>query len=182
MKHLQNFHFQHQRRHKNERQEHGQALIEFALMVLILFVMLIGVSIVAQGFNLQMALYGAAYEGARIWAKNPVRGGVDHCSPPACNPNNGTANNFDKYVAPAVRQYMTNQGFDGSTQAGKLFFFSKDSSASHNALEAVSRDPLQVKVTLLYSIELPFNVPGPHFDLSYKEIQVIASCTMKRGG
>ncbi len=181
MKHLQKFHFQ--RQHKERRKEHGQALIEFALMILILFVMLIGVSIIAQGFNLQMVLYGAAYEGARIWAKNPVRGGVDHCSPPACDPNSGTANNFEKYVAPAVRQYMTNQGFDGSTQAGKLFFFSKDSSASRNALEAVSRDPLQVKVTLLYSIELPFVTDKDQpFDLNYKDIQVIASCTMKRGG
>lgn len=184
MKHLQKkLHFQNSiRRHRYRTEEQGQALIEFALMILILFVMLIGVSIVAQGFNLQMALYGAAYEGARIWAKNPVRGGVDHCSPPACDPNSGTANNFEKYVSPAVRTYMTNQGFDGSVQAGKLFFFSKDSAASRNALEAISRDPLQVKVTLLYSIDLPFNVPSPGFDLSYKEIQVIASCTMKRGG
>ncbi|MBS1788960.1 MAG: pilus assembly protein [Acidobacteria bacterium] len=183
MKHLQKLHFHHSvRRNRHRKEEQGQALIEFALMILILFVMLIGVSIIAQGFNLQMALYGAAYEGARIWAKNPVRGGVDHCSPPACDPNSGTANNFEKYVAPAVREYMTNQGFDGSVQTGKLFFFSKDSTASRNALEAISRDPLQVKVTLLYSIDLPFNVPSPGFDLSYKEIQVIASCTMKRGG
>ena len=55
--------------------------------------------------------------------------------------------------------------------------------AANKALLGVSRDPLQVKVTLLYSIELPFvtdkDLP---FDLSYKDIQVIASCTMKRGG
>ena len=181
MKNLQKFPFQ--IRHRKQGKEHGQALIEFALMILILFVMLIGVSIIAQGFNLQMVLYGAAYEGARIWAKNPVGGSMEHCSPPACDPNSGTANNFEKYVAPAVRQYMTNQGFDGSVQAGKLFFFSKDPVAANKALLGVSRDPLQVKVTLLYSIELPFvtdkDLP---FDLSYKDIQVIASCTMKRGG
>ena len=62
-------------------------------------------------------------------------------------------------------------------------FFSKDPVAANKALLGVSRDPLQVKVTLLYSIELPFvtdkDLP---FDLSYKDIQVIASCTMKRGG
>lgn len=181
MKHLKKFPFQIRRSERGK--EHGQALIEFALMILILFVMLIGVSIIAQGFNLQMVLYGAAYEGARIWAKNPVRGGADHCTPPACDPNSATANNFEKYVAPAVRQYMTNQGFDGSAQAGKLFFFSKDSTKAGEAISTISRSPFQVKVTLLYSIELPFvtdkDLP---FDLSYREIQVIASCTMKRGG
>lgn len=167
---------------KDQNSEHGQALIEFALMILILFVMLIGVSVIAQGFNLQMVLYGAAYEGARIWAKDPIGGGAEHCTPPACDPSAGTASNFDRRVAPAVRRYMSNHGFDGNAQAGKLFFFSKDGSAAAKALQAVSRDPLQVKVTLLYTIDLPFNVPGPGFDLSYKEIQVLASCTMKRGG
>jgi hypothetical protein len=96
--------------------------------------------------------------------------------------SSGTASNFDKRVAPAVRNYLSNHGYDGRAQSGKLFFFSKDGTTAGKALQAVSRDPLQVKVTVLYSIELPFNVPGPGFDLAYKEIQVLASCTMKRGG
>lgn len=169
--------------YKNRNREQGQALIEFALMILILFVMLIGVSIIAQGFNLQMVLYGAAYEGARIWAKSPVKGGAEYCTPPACDPNSGTASNFDKYVVPAVRKYMTDNGFDGRPEAGKLFFFAKDPVQANKALLGISRDPLQVKVTLLYSIELPFSSPpDTPFDLNYQEIQVIASCTMKRGG
>lgn len=177
MKHLQKIPFQ------ARRKEQGQALIEFALMVLILFVMLIGVSVMAQGFNLQMALNGAAYEGARIWAKNPIGGGGLHCTPPACDPNSGAANNFEKYVAPAVRQYMTNQGFDGSVQAGKLFFFSKDAVASQDAIKLVSTNKFEVKVTLLYSLDLPFTTPqDTPFDINFKEIQVVASCSMKRGG
>lgn len=166
-----------------QRKEHGQAFIEFALMILILFVMLIGVSVMAQGFNLQMALYGAAYEGARIWAKNPVGGGGLHCTPPACDPNSGAANNFEKYVAPAVRQYMTNQGFDGSAQAGKLFFFAKDNAASQKAIKEASLNKFEVRVTLLYSLDLPFTTPeNTPFDLNFKEIQVFAGCSMKRGG
>lgn len=181
MRKLQKFPFQIRRR--DQQREQGQALIEFALMILILFVMLIGVSIIAQGFNLQMVLYGAAYEGARIWAKNPVKGGAEYCTPPACDPSSGTASNFDKYVVPAVRKYMTDNGFDGSAQAGKLFFFAKDPAQASKALQGISRDPLQVKVTVLYSIELPFTTPSDTpFDLNYREIQVIASCTMKRGG
>ncbi len=167
---------------QKKRNEQGQALLELALSLVILFVMLLGVTIIAQGFNLQMVLYGAAYEGARIWAKNPISGSADLCTPPACDPNSGTANNFDKYIAPAVRQYMTSNGFDGSAQAGKLHFFSKDRNASRNALTAVSRDPQRVTVTLLYLIELPFTTPsGQPLEFSYREIQVIASCTLKRG-
>ncbi|MGE0885048.1 MAG: TadE family protein [Blastocatellales bacterium] len=167
---------------RKQQVQQGQALLEFALSLLILFVMLLGVTIIAQGFNLQMVLYGAAYEGARIWAKNPILGSSDLCTPPACDANSGTANNFDKYIAPAIRQYMTNNGFDGSAQAGKLHFFSKDKNAAQNALTAVSRDPQRVTVTLLYSIELPFTTPkDTPLDFSYREIQVIASCTLKRG-
>lgn len=160
---------------QKRRLEHGQALLEFALILPILFIMLLGVVVIAQGFNLQMVLYGAAYEGARIWAKNPAGGDNSHCTPPACM---GNGNNFEAYVMPAVRQYLTNNGFDGSIQAGRLFFYAKDDRGYRNALNIVSNNPQLVNVTLLYSYKLPVG----NFAASFEEVVISASCTLKRGG
>src|ERR1051326_4173805 len=139
MRKLQNLPSQFSR--QRQRQEHGQALLEFALIVPVFFIMLLGVVVIAQGFNLQMVLYGAAYEGARIWAKNPAGGDNAHCTPPACT---GSANNFEAYVMPAVRQYVTSNGFDGS----KVYFYAKDDRGYKNALNVVSNNPQLVTLTL----------------------------------
>lgn len=167
-------------RRKNRKVEQGQALLEFALIVPALFLMLLGVAVMAQGFNLQMVLYGAAYEGARIWAKNPAGADTIHCTPPACNPNSGNATNFETYVVPAVRQYMANNGFkefeDGKK---KLFFYSKDGRTAQNTLNLISNNPQLVNVTLLYSYSLPFGSFGE--GISFTEVVVSASCTLKRG-
>jgi hypothetical protein len=132
-------------RHQTEA---GQSLIEFALVVPVLFVMLLGVIFIARGFNLQMVLHGAAYEGARMWASNPSIGSNNYCTPPACNPDLGNAINFERYIVPVVRQYVDNNGFDGS----KVQFFSKDARAYQNALSLLSNDRQLVRLTLLYTI------------------------------
>lgn len=157
-----------------QRREQGQALLEFALIVPVLFIMLLGVVVIAQGFNLQMVLYGAAYEGARIWAKNPAGGDNAHCTPPACNPGNGNANNFEKYVIPAVRQYVTNNGFDGAS----VYFYAKDTRGYQNTLNLISNNPQRVTVSLLYSYKLPVG----NFASGFQEVLISASCTLKRGG
>ncbi len=154
--------------------EHGQSLLEFALIVPMLFVMLVGVAFIAQGFNLQMVLYGAAYEGARVWAKNPAGGDYNHCTPPACDPNLGEARNFEKYVMPVVRQYVTNNGYQGAS----VHFYATDQRGFENALTLVSNSTQLVSVTLLYPIELPIGNFAERFRLIY----VSATCTMKRGG
>ena len=155
------------------RREHGQSLLEFALILPVLFLLLVGVVFIAQGFNLQMVLYGAAYEGARIWAKNPAGGDNIHCTPPACDPNSGTARNFEKYVVPSVRQYLTTNGFDGS----RAFFFAEDRRTAERFLEIFGNNPQSVRVTVLYPIELPIG----NFASAYRRVLVSASCTLKRG-
>ncbi|HMV83869.1 MAG TPA: pilus assembly protein [Blastocatellia bacterium] len=173
MRSLQKFPFQ--VINPRKKQEQGQALLEFALILPILFIMLLGVVVIAQGFNLQMVLYGAAYEGARIWAKNPAGGDNSHCTPPACK---GNGNNFEAYVIPAVRQYLTNNGFDGSEKSGQLFFYAKDDRTYRNSLNIVSNNPQLVNITLLYSYKLPLG----NFAASFEEVVISASCTLKRGG
>jgi len=171
MRKLQKFPSQlHRNRQKNEQ---GQALLEFALIVPVLFIMLLGVAVIAQGFNLQMVLYGAAYEGARIWAKNPAGGDNIHCTMPACNPNTGGAKNFETYVIPAVRQYVTNNGFDGT----QVYFYAKDSRGYQNTLNIISNNPQLVTVSLLYAYKLPVG----NFAAGFQEILISASCTLKRG-
>lgn len=162
------------RRQQILRSEQGQSLLEFALIVPVLFIMLVGVAVIAQGFNLQMVLYGAAYEGARVWAKNPPGGDYNHCTPPACDPNLGQARNFEKYVMPVVRQYITNNGFNGAN----VLFYATDRRGFENTLTLVSNNSQLVTVTLLYPIELPIG----NFAEGFRLIYVSASCTMKRGG
>jgi hypothetical protein len=153
--------------------EAGQSFLEFALILPVLFLLLIGVAFIAQGFNLQMVLYGAAYEGARIWAKNPAGGDYIHCTPPACDPDAGTARNFEKYVIPSVRQYLTTNGFDGS----RALFFAEKREAFERAMELVGNNPQLVKVTVLYPIALPIG----NFAGAYQPVMITASCTLKRG-
>jgi len=161
------------RREITRRSEQGQSFIEFALIVPILFLMLVGVSFIAQGFNLQMVLYGAAYEGVRVWARNPAGGDNNHCSPPACDPNSGTETNFDRYVVPAVRQYVTNNGYDGS----RVIFYNDDPGKSKDELDLIGRDPGKVEVSLFY----PYDLPIGNFAGGFQPIMIGASCTMKRG-
>ncbi len=162
------------RRKTARRSEQGQSFLEFALIVPVLFIMLLGVAVISQGFNLQMVLYGAAYEGARVWAKNPAGGGAVHCTPPACNPDSGQSNNFEKYVIPVVRQYLTNNGFEGS----KVYFFAEDQRGYQNALSVIGNNPQWVRVTLLY----PYELPVGNFAIGTERVLVSATCTLKRGG
>lgn len=156
-----------------QKSEQGQSLLEFALIVPVLFIMLLGVTVIAQGFNLQMTLYGAAYEGARVWAKNPAGGDANHCTPPACDPDEGTSINFEKYVIPVVRQYISTNGFDGA----KAHFFSMDQQKYLDTLRFVGDQKHLVQVTVLYPYELPLG----SFAVNFKEVVITASCTLKRG-
>ena len=155
------------------RSEHGQSFVEFALIVPFLFLMLAGVTVLAQGFNLQMVLAGAAYEGARVWAKNPAGGDIGHCIKPACDPDSQD-NNFKKYVEPVVRQYIANNGYDGE----KAIFFNEDPDKAVKVLESITTDRELVKVLVLY----PFELPIGSFAEGFQRVTIGASCTMKRGG
>src|SRR5262245_40979575 len=136
---------------RSRKGQQGQSFIEFSLIVPILFLMLIGVAFIAQGLNLQMVLYGAAYEGARIWAKNPAGGDSNHCTPPACDPSTGDDLNFDKYIIPTVQQYITKNGFIGE----KVVFFTEDKERYKKIRQYYSNFSQSVTVVLLYPIELP---------------------------
>jgi hypothetical protein len=165
----------HEHRHNDlRRNERGQSFLEFALIVPVLFIMVLGVTVISQGFNIQMVLYGAAYEGARVWAKNPSGGGGVHCTPPACDPDSAQSNNFEKYVIPVVRQYVQNNGFEGR----KVLFYAEDARGYQNALNIISNNPQWVRVTLLYPYELPIG----NFAFNFQRVIISASCTMKRGG
>lgn len=153
--------------------ESGQSLLEFALVFPVLFLLLVGVTFIAQGFNLQMVLYSAAYEGARVMARNPTIGSANYCSPPACNPDQSGSTNFEMYVIPVVRQYVSSNGFDGS----KVHFYSKDQRGYQNSLSLVSNNRQMVSLTLIYSIQLPVG----NFAGGFANIDVSAGCTMKRG-
>jgi len=162
------------RRKLTRRSEQGQSFLEFALIVPVLFLMLVGVTVLAEGLNLQMVLHGAAYEGARIWAKSPVGGDPTRCSPPACADPDSGSNNFETYVVPVVRQYVSSNGFDGA----KVVFFSEDQRAYQNALDVVGNDVRSVRVILLY----PYDLPIGNFAVDFGRIMITASCAMKRGG
>jgi hypothetical protein len=158
----------------SRRSEEGQSYVEFALIVPFLFIMLAGVTLIAQGFNLQMVLYGAAYEGARILAKNPAGGDTNHCIKPACDPDRGSETNFEKYVIPVVRQYVTNNGYDGE----KVVFYTENKDDYQTILRLKTGHRELVEITLLY----PFELPVGNYAESLQRVLIGASCVMKRGG
>ena len=160
--------------------ERGQAIVEFALIVPILFLMIVGVVFFAMAFNLQQVLNNAAYEGARVWAKNPGAYSSHQCSLPRCDPN-GIAlnqNNFQQYLMPLVRQYVTNNGYNGNL----VIFYSyqgtaQDDAGFRAAVNTIDQNPELVTVTIYYPYTLPLgNLAG-----NYTTIMLSASCTFKRG-
>ncbi len=167
--------------------ERGQAILEFAMIVPMLFLMLVGVAYFAMGFNLQQVLNGAVYEGARVWARNPAGGSVLNCSPPKCkSAAAGEAeNNFVEYIKPVVKDYVTSHGFDGE----KIIFyvaksdpanpggFVEDAEFSYKAAENVSRNQETITITIIY----PYNLPIGNFAEKYLGVKVSATCTLKKG-
>ena len=173
---------------RTSKTERGQAILEFAMILPVLFLMLIGVTYFAMGFNLHQVLDGAAAEAARTWARNPVVGSFGDCSPPKCNPSGKTCadggydpkkpdcnSNFVKYIVPVVRNYVTNHGFDGN----KVIF------QSQSSLEAATNSE-SVTVTIYYPYNLLASAKDqeghPTDKLDYVTVTVSASCTMKKGG
>ena len=154
------------------RLQGGQAIVEFALIIPMLFLMLVGVVFIAQGFNLQVVVSGAAYEGAKVWAKGQPGSGIDNCSPPDCDPNVDGANNFEAYVVPAVKRYLRTNGYDGE----QVRFFTPAGSYQ-NFLEVRDRAREAVQLDVLY----PYRLPVGSFAEGYKQIWIGASVTMKRG-
>ncbi|HKX26516.1 MAG TPA: TadE/TadG family type IV pilus assembly protein [Blastocatellia bacterium] len=163
----------HQNSLRSRRSESGIAVVEFAFVLPLLFILLLGVLFISQGFNLQMVLYGAASEGARIWASNPFGGNNVNCTPPACNPDQPGRVNFQQYVIPAVRQYISSNGFDGNA----VKFFTRNDAGFITALNAAGNNTQMVRVTLLY----PVNLPVGSFSGDFNTVWVTATCVMRRG-
>lgn len=142
-------------RQPNRYNQRGQSVVEFALLLPLLLFLLMGVVFFTMAFNIQQVLNNAAREGARQWAMNPPLGNPG-CTTP-CDPSVGT-NNFKTNVMPLVRQYVTDNGYDG---AGVRF--------------QVSQTSDQVTVSLSY----PYSLPAD--GVNFVTINLSASCTFKRG-
>ena len=168
---------QHATHNLKKRQQGGQSIIEFALIVPMLFLMLVGVVYIAQGFNLQLVMSGAAYAGAKAWAKGQPGSGFKNCTPPLCDATSDEGKlNFEAYVMPAVQRYLTNNGFDG---AEVCFFIPEGKSvgAIQRVAELYDNDREKVALRVLY----PYDLPVGNFAEGYQRIWISATCVMKRG-
>lgn len=133
------------------RAERGQAIVEFALVLVVLFPMLVGIVHFAMAVNLQQVLNGAAHEGARTWAKSPGGGGYQ-CYLPCDAPE---LDYFRQNIEQRVKNYVTESGFTGPmTVTPKI-------------------TPDAVTVTIYYSYSPLF---GNYFGMTLS-----ASCTFKKG-
>ena len=156
--------------------ERGQAIVEFAFVLPVLFLLLLGVIFFARAYNLQQVLSGAAHEGARVWARNPPGGAWFQCgNVPCADPDSG-ANNFYQAVIPAVKNYIRQNGFSDAD----VTFFTRDRSNEQKAIRdtvsALDADNERVTITIFYKYSLPLGSPA-----QFTQIFLKASCTMKRG-
>ncbi len=164
------------------RPEQGQAIVEFALVMPILILLLMGVVFFAMAFNLQMVLNSAAREGARAWASN--RADTSPCLITDtsladfyyCDPT-GANTGFNKTVVPLVRKYMDDNGYDGvkvvfeKAQVTKRDLSPQEWSQLTDSIE----DATKVKLIIYYSITLPT------MGLKFAPITLRAIYTFKRG-
>lgn len=157
--------------------EDGQAIIEFALVLPILIIMLLGVVFFAMAFNLQMVLNTAAREGARVWASN--RGDTSPCGSVVaaiCDPDLGD-NGFKRNVYPIVRKYLSDNGYDGNNVIfEEVQIHQRDVPAAEwKAIPDSAEDATKVKLVISYPIRLPTS----GFQLEI--IHLYAQATFKRG-
>ncbi|MBV8775530.1 MAG: pilus assembly protein [Deltaproteobacteria bacterium] len=130
--------------------------MEFALVMPLLVLLLVGVIYFAMAFNLQQVLNTAAREGARRWAMNPGNGYPGcpletPCAPEASSP-------FHDHVEPVMTRLVTNGGYEMSRLTIETSYGAD-----------------WVKVSLAYR----YSLPGTSFALS--EINLHASSTFKIG-
>ncbi len=120
--------------------ERGQAILEFAMIVPMLFLMLVGVAYFAMASISSKCSMARCIEGTRVWARNPAGGSVLNCSLPKCTPSDdGKAeNNFVEYIKPVIRDYVTSHGFDGSKV---IFYAAKRLRMTRPIREALWRMP-----------------------------------------
>ena len=155
--------------------ERGQAIVEFALVMPILVILLLGVVFFAMAFNLQMVLNAAVREGARAWANNRTESSpcCDTCTSP-CDPQDGD-NGFKKNVIPVVRKYVTDNGDDGEdvifspVEVHTLEVLPTD----WDRIDDSAADAIKVKLVITYGVKLPTS--GLNF------ITLRATSTFKRG-
>jgi uncharacterized protein (UPF0333 family) len=157
------------------RGERGQAIVEFALVMPVLVIMLLGVVFFAMAFNLQMVLNAATREGAKAWANNQMDANpcCVGCTSP-CNPQ-ATDNGFKKNIIPIVRKYVTDNGYDGDAVIFEEVQVStlEIPATAWNQIIGSAEDAIKVKLVITYGVRLPTS------GLSF--ITLKASSTFKRG-
>lgn len=168
----------------SKKTEEGQAIVEFALIMPILILLLLGVVYFAMAFNLQMVLNGAAREGARAWASNPGQNNpcCTACTPgiydidPKCDPWVGD-NGFKRNVLPIIKKYLTDNGYDGERVVTTLAYIYQDDKSINdwNAIKDSAEDASKIKLTIIYYFALPSG------SLDLVPIELRASYTFKRG-
>lgn len=163
------------------RQEQGQAIVEFALVMPILIILLMAVVFFAMAFNLQMVLNAAAREGARAWANNraetsPCLATTTTLADHQCEPNNPETG-FGKYVIPIVRKYVSDNGYDGENVVFEKVYVTKKELTTQELRENVFsvEDATKVRLIITYGYNLP--TAGLNFEL----ITLKAEYTFKRG-
>lgn len=158
------------------RGEQGQAIVEFAMVMPVLVILLLGVVFFAMMFNLQMVLNGAVREGARAWANNRAEASpcCESCTSP-CNPL-ASDNGFNKNIIPVVRKYVRDNGYDGDA----VIFPSVEVSTLEIApnlwqqsSSLSAEDAVKVKLVITYGVRLPTG--GLNF------LTLRAESTFKRG-
>jgi len=161
---------------RRQRCESGQSVVEFALILPMLAALVIAVTFFGQVFSLQMALTGAAYAGARAWAKNPPGGDPSLCSQPACNGAIPDAtNNFQNYVVPAITKYLTANGFDG--QQVRIFGLKLDDPDLAGKVQGQNGKPSSINLQIGYPMTLPLGA----FAQNFVVFPVGGGCVLKRG-
>lgn len=166
---------------KRCRHEQGQAIVEFALIMPILIILLMGVVFFAMAFNLQMVLNAAAREGARAWASN--RADTSPClvtdnslADHYCEPDD-RASGFNTNVVPLVRKYLSDNGYDGvKIVFAKVLVTKQEWDAQQWSQTVFSvEDATKVKLIITYAYNLPTAA------LNFEVITLQADYTFKRG-
>ena len=166
---------------QRRRAEKGQAIVEFALVMPILIILLMGVVFFAMAFNLQMILNAAAREGAKAWASN--RADTSPClvtdislTDHYCEPNHPDSG-FDKNVVPLVRKYLSDNGYNGIDVVFEKVLVTRRDLAPQEWSQTTDsiEDATKVKLIIYY----PYRIPTA--GLNFSEITLKAEYTFKRG-
>ncbi len=143
--------------------QRGQAIVEFAIILPLLILLLLGIFFVSSAFHLQGTLNSAARDGSRLWASQRV--------------GNATSPTFARQFDAVALKLLADNGYDPQKLVitPVTSYAQELNEAQWNEISTSAEDSTKVKLVLIYPVQINIGT------FEFLTVNVTASYTFKKG-